>query len=121
MSMFDWRAPDGQPIVSDHFWVYWALTIPITLTILLALLCWWWYFVRVESDSTLEKMGGDHGRESAGHDCETRYQALKKRVTGMSLRRSSTAVASKPHTLGKPSWMSLSRSNRPSEKADSSC
>ncbi|KAI7084301.1 AP-1 complex subunit [Hortaea werneckii] len=45
MSMFDWRAPDGQPIVSDHFWVYWALTIPITLTILLALLCWWWYFV----------------------------------------------------------------------------
>ncbi|KAI7279063.1 AP-1 complex subunit [Hortaea werneckii] len=45
MTMFDWRAPDGQPIVSDHFWVYWALTIPITLTILLALLCWWWYFV----------------------------------------------------------------------------
>ncbi|RMX71706.1 hypothetical protein D0869_15361 [Hortaea werneckii] len=41
MSMFDWRAPDGQPIVSDHFWVYWALTIPITLTILLALLYWW--------------------------------------------------------------------------------
>ncbi|KAI6895829.1 AP-1 complex subunit [Hortaea werneckii] len=40
MSMFDWRAPDGQPIVSDHFWVYWALTIPITLTIL-ALLYWW--------------------------------------------------------------------------------
>ncbi|KAI7160189.1 hypothetical protein KC316_g12134 [Hortaea werneckii] len=80
MSMFDWRAPDGQPIVSDHFWVYWALTIPITLTILLALLYWWWYFVRVESDSTPEQMRSDLGRESTGHDSETRYQALKKRI-----------------------------------------
>lgn len=31
MDMFDWFAGRGTPVVSDCFWIYWLVTIPLTL------------------------------------------------------------------------------------------
>jgi Mg2+ and Co2+ transporter CorA len=30
-SMFDWFASEGHPVVSGRFWVYWSITVPLTL------------------------------------------------------------------------------------------
>jgi Mg2+ and Co2+ transporter CorA len=32
MNMFNWLAGDGTPVVSERFWIYWSVTIPLTLT-----------------------------------------------------------------------------------------
>jgi hypothetical protein len=31
MDMFDWFAGHGTPVVSGRFWIYWSVTIPLTL------------------------------------------------------------------------------------------
>jgi Mg2+ and Co2+ transporter CorA len=31
MNMFNWFASDGAPVISERFWVYWSVTIPLTL------------------------------------------------------------------------------------------
>jgi Mg2+ and Co2+ transporter CorA len=31
MNMFNWSAGDGAPIVSGRFWIYWSITVPLTL------------------------------------------------------------------------------------------
>ncbi|OCK94825.1 uncharacterized protein K441DRAFT_89226 [Cenococcum geophilum 1.58] len=41
MTMFNWNASQGQPIASKYIWVYFVITIPLTLLILLTWL--WWY------------------------------------------------------------------------------
>jgi hypothetical protein len=33
MSMFNWQAPAGTPIVSSRFWMSWAVTLPLTLVV----------------------------------------------------------------------------------------
>jgi len=33
MSMFNWEATDG-PVLSHYFWVYWAVTVPVTILVL---------------------------------------------------------------------------------------
>ena len=38
--MFNWQADPGKPVVSPRFWVYWAITVPVTVVIFLATLCW---------------------------------------------------------------------------------
>lgn len=38
MSMFDWRA--GEQAVSDRFWIYWAITIPLTVLTVSFWLIW---------------------------------------------------------------------------------
>lgn len=39
MSMFEWPLAPGA-IVSDRFWVYWAVTLPLTLVIIGIWLLW---------------------------------------------------------------------------------
>lgn len=57
MSMFDWQdvgdgddssgaggatsAEDKHPIVTSRFWVYWSITVPLTITILCVWRAWW--------------------------------------------------------------------------------
>jgi len=31
MDMFDWFAGRGNPVISDYFWIYWSITIPLTV------------------------------------------------------------------------------------------
>lgn len=39
MSMFEWPQTPGQT-VSDHFWIYWAVTLPVTLVVVVIWLAW---------------------------------------------------------------------------------
>lgn len=40
MNMFNWQAAPGEPIVASHFWVYWVVTGPLTLTVVTLWLVW---------------------------------------------------------------------------------
>ncbi|CAJ2512636.1 Uu.00g007550.m01.CDS01 [Anthostomella pinea] len=39
MDMFDWRSP-LRSTVSEHFWVYWAVTVSLTMLVVLGWLAW---------------------------------------------------------------------------------
>lgn len=39
MTMFNWQAQNGQ-VLSSHFWIYWAVTVPVTLLVLLVWVLW---------------------------------------------------------------------------------
>ncbi|KAI5917329.1 hypothetical protein F4810DRAFT_696825 [Camillea tinctor] len=45
MSMFDWQADtsssDGGKVVSDRFWIFWTVSIPLTIIVLGAWWLWW--------------------------------------------------------------------------------
>ncbi|KAM7218325.1 hypothetical protein V8F06_006248 [Rhypophila decipiens] len=68
MSMFDWQAgqasssgASGQTVV-PQFWIYWAISIPMTVLILLA---WriWWHFQKKSYERQFQKHVGAEGRE----------------------------------------------------------
>jgi hypothetical protein len=40
MSMFNWHAKDGDKVLSDNFWIYWAFTLPVTALVLLVWATW---------------------------------------------------------------------------------
>ena len=40
MGMFNWQAAKGESIVTSRFWIYWAVTDPLTLTVLTIWLTW---------------------------------------------------------------------------------
>lgn len=40
MSMFNWGAEDSSNILSGRFWVYWAISIPLTVTTIVSWLAW---------------------------------------------------------------------------------
>ena len=41
MPLLDWRVPKGISVVSHRFWVYWAVTIPLTGAVLLLWSIWY--------------------------------------------------------------------------------
>ena len=41
MPLLDWHAPSGAPIALDRFWIYWAVTIPLTAAVLLLWSTWY--------------------------------------------------------------------------------
>jgi len=53
MSMFSWSSSDSSssnstdPMVSTKFWIYWAVTIPLTLFVMFLWRIWWLWQERI--------------------------------------------------------------------------
>jgi hypothetical protein len=45
MSMFSWSQSSsdtqGESVVSNKFWIYWAVTVPLTLLVMVLWRVWW--------------------------------------------------------------------------------
>jgi len=41
MSMFNWQARNGEPVYSSYLWVYFLITVPLTV---LVVAVWFWWF-----------------------------------------------------------------------------
>ncbi|KAF1972963.1 hypothetical protein BU23DRAFT_147202 [Bimuria novae-zelandiae CBS 107.79] len=54
MSMFNWQAPAGTSVVSSRFYIYWAVTGPLTLVVFLIWL--FWYEVHKKHDTYAAKL-----------------------------------------------------------------
>ena len=53
MSMFDWQA--SPHIVSSKFWIFWAVSIPLTVLVAILLRVWWsWEKSNFDKDVLLE-------------------------------------------------------------------
>jgi hypothetical protein len=70
MSMFDWQADakgqpsdpnDGTKVVSRHFWVYWVISVPLTVAVLSTWFTWWhWekdHYIQKYPHVKLDKLG----------------------------------------------------------------
>lgn len=40
MPLFNWDAEKSSSVVNERFWIYWAVTVPLTLTTLVIWLSW---------------------------------------------------------------------------------
>ena len=77
MPLFDFSSPSGAPTVKTGFWIYWAITIPLTTIVLGAYLT---YLVRIqhrdqlEDSNILRRMKDDNRGQAA-------YSALSANVS----------------------------------------
>ena len=53
MPLFDWSSSTGGGIVTQHFWIYWAVTVPLTLAVLLTWTIWDWFRSRRQGKEDL--------------------------------------------------------------------
>ena len=45
MDMFNWQAVKGEAVLSSRFWIYWAVTGPLTVSVFAI----WFFFLRTHS------------------------------------------------------------------------
>lgn len=58
MSMFDWATQSGEAdTVSKKFWIYWAVTIPLTLLTMIVWRIWWLWQERLYEKEVNEAVG----------------------------------------------------------------
>jgi Mg2+ and Co2+ transporter CorA len=52
--MFDWSASNATPVVSRRFWVYWSITIPLTVVTVGLWLGWEFWRLRKQKQERLD-------------------------------------------------------------------
>jgi hypothetical protein len=80
MPILDWSAASSSEIVTDHFWVYWAVTIPLTLLTMLVVS--FWIIIRGKKNEAISKAArksvGFEGRESEKSSLSDSYYQEKR-------------------------------------------
>lgn len=56
--MFNWEPSEGQSLASPYLYVYFVVTIPVTLIVFFG---WWWWFRRMEAQYKLNAPIADFG------------------------------------------------------------
>lgn len=90
--MFNWQASssggDGggaEPIVVPQFWIYWAVSLPLTIAIVMGWRVWWHFqkayyeakFLRPQEDKFFEDRSRDKSRDETqdvGPKRRSRYE-----------------------------------------------
>ena len=57
MPVFNWVTASGNPIISNRFWIYWAVTLPLTFLVLLIWIVWLVYTTRKNRAADIEARG----------------------------------------------------------------
>ncbi|PVH71641.1 hypothetical protein DL98DRAFT_503375 [Cadophora sp. DSE1049] len=68
MPLFDWSATSSSGIITNHFWIYWATTIPLTLLTMLFVSLWMVFQTRRNeklSKEARKAVGGSDASEEA--------------------------------------------------------
>jgi len=84
MPLFDWDAESSRGIVTPHFWVYWAVTIPLTLLTMVIIALW----IQVQErkrKAISRAAGGNFDDES--NSSESGYVVVKSTLAGRIWRR----------------------------------
>lgn len=66
MSMFNWQASGNDPVLSSRFWIYWAVTLPLTLLVLSVWLSWLHHHKRHEPEPLHGALSPQVGPKSRG-------------------------------------------------------
>jgi hypothetical protein len=60
MPMFDWNKPPGSNVNTHTFWIYWTVTLPLTISVFL--LWWAWFRFKTARDTREDKLLADKDR-----------------------------------------------------------
>ena len=71
MPLFNWGAPTTSEILSDHFWIYWAVTCPLTVATMTIV----GYWVLSRTQKNLE-----YKHPSSGGPQPSRFERLKEKL-----------------------------------------
>ncbi|KAF2035891.1 hypothetical protein EK21DRAFT_53237 [Setomelanomma holmii] len=72
MGMFNWQAAKGVSVLSSRFWIYWAVTVPLTLLVFSI----WLFWLRSHDKDNSRKSG--HGPRSRPHSTTDTSDKSKK-------------------------------------------
>jgi hypothetical protein len=81
MTMFDWNPSDGSHIVSPYIWIYWAISVPLTV---IGILVWrvWWRMEDAKHSSQMAKAKYDYGLERPPSKVTEKVQGEATPVSG---------------------------------------
>ncbi|KAL3485463.1 hypothetical protein BJX62DRAFT_242895 [Aspergillus germanicus] len=91
MPVFDLSAPSGHPVARGTFWLYWAITAPLTCLVLAMYLAYSWY--------TERRLSSEDGSSSSKGPPGIATEALPV-VSGSQSQTSSPNEASSPNSVG---------------------
>ena len=66
MPMFDWNKPPGSNVNTHTFWIYWTVTIPLTVSVFL--LWWAWFRLKTVRETREDKLLADLDRFDEKHN-----------------------------------------------------
>lgn len=79
MSMFNWNAKAGETVVSHRFWIYWAITVPITIAIFVFFVGF--ILISVKKDGKEDEDAGSATDRHPSYTVETIFQGIRRRRT----------------------------------------
>lgn len=83
MGMFDWRAHGGDTVVSSRFWIYWAIAVPLTLSVLGLWLIYVRRHKKNNGESLSENLEGLSITHKRQYSADRRRKGLRAYVSGM--------------------------------------
>jgi len=100
MPMFNWQADSGTAVVSPRFWVYWAITAPLTIAVVLV----WFIWIAIK-DARHKKEDLEMARayefDDKNKEKDSEEESSKQESSSAS-RRSSTSNVAPPTTQPSP-------------------
>ncbi|KAL6858458.1 hypothetical protein J3F83DRAFT_750866 [Trichoderma novae-zelandiae] len=84
MPLFDWSEPALSQVANRHFWVYWAVTGPLTLTIMAGVMAWAvWHNRHVELLQSRARDGvGNHSTGGKGQSTDENQESESEEDEG---------------------------------------
>jgi hypothetical protein len=89
MPVFDLSAPSGHPVARGTFWLYWAITAPLTCLVLGTYLAYSWY--------TERRLNSEDG---SSNKCPPGIATVALPVSGSQSQTSSPNESSPPNKAG---------------------
>jgi hypothetical protein len=78
MSMFNWQGKNPDAVVSSKFWIYWAVTLPLTVIVALSWRLWWsWEKRHYDRDVLMEIEGIEEPESYNQREKESAYRGRK--------------------------------------------
>ncbi|MCJ1330867.1 hypothetical protein MMC10_007554 [Thelotrema lepadinum] len=66
MPLFDWSSAEGEAILSNRFWIYWVVTVPLTVVVIST--WWFWKNWRERKDFSNDQAALQEGPESRNEE-----------------------------------------------------
>ncbi|KAJ4418230.1 hypothetical protein N0V82_005704 [Gnomoniopsis sp. IMI 355080] len=83
VDMFDWQASTDSAVVNQKFWIFWAVSVPLSILILGA----WWYIWNLSRTYYATKFAQDFEGNDAVRERRTLWETFKNRYRGPASKR----------------------------------
>ncbi|KAH8810749.1 hypothetical protein F5884DRAFT_875544 [Xylogone sp. PMI_703] len=88
MPLFNWSQPSISQVTSHHFWIYWAVTVPLTLVTIASVIAWaLWHnrYVLLLQSRARDSVGKDSAKDEAQQGNESQESGTGIKSTGVAI------------------------------------